>query len=74
MMGGIFSAPKVPAPPPLPAPTPPPPQASNKDIRASRDNERKRRLAAAGRKSTILTSGQGVLEDTQSKKTTLLGS
>tara|TARA_R110000787_G_scaffold34160_1_gene88806 strand:- start:1144 stop:1365 length:222 start_codon:yes stop_codon:yes gene_type:complete len=73
-MGGMFSSPKPPAPPPLPAPTPPPPQKSDSDIRSSRDNERKRRLAAAGRKSTILTSGQGVIGDYESKKTTLLGS
>tara|TARA_R110000765_G_scaffold414851_1_gene515593 strand:- start:1196 stop:1417 length:222 start_codon:yes stop_codon:yes gene_type:complete len=71
-MGGIFSAPKPP-PPPAPLPAPPVPTKSDADVRAARDNERKRRLASAGRQSTILTSGQGVTEEASTTKATLLG-
>tara|TARA_R100001086_G_scaffold162473_1_gene87595 strand:- start:1104 stop:1337 length:234 start_codon:yes stop_codon:yes gene_type:complete len=75
MMGGILSPMKPPAPPPPPAPMPAPvvPTRSDADIRAARENERKRRLAAAGRQSTILTSGQGVTEEATATKSTLLG-
>mgnify|MGYP003111024517 FL=1 len=74
-MGGILSPMKPPAPPPPPPPMPAPvvPTRSDADIRAARENERKRRLAAAGRQSTILTSGQGVTEEATTTKSTLLG-
>jgi len=74
-MGGILSPMRPPAPPPPPAPMPAPvaPTRSDADIRAARDNERKRRLASAGRQSTILTSGQGVTEEASTTKATLLG-
>ena len=71
-MGGILS-PKVPAPPPPVPVAPPPPTKSDSDIRASRENERKRRLAAAGRKSTILTGGTGVTDEAPIQQATLLG-
>ena len=75
-------APKVEKPVAAPVPAPPPPAIepapvaptkSDEDVRASRDNERKRRLAAAGRQSTILTSPTGTGTPTTEKKT-LLGS
>jgi hypothetical protein len=69
-MGGLFGgAPAAPA----PLPDPVLPQKSDADIQASRTNERKRRLAASGRASTILTSGTGVTDDSTSTKKTLLG-
>tara|TARA_R100000700_G_C3166473_1_gene141532 strand:+ start:1055 stop:1282 length:228 start_codon:yes stop_codon:yes gene_type:complete len=73
-MGGLFgSKSSSPPPPPPPMPPPPAPTRSDADIRATRDNERKRRLAAAGRQSTILTSGQGITEDATANRPTLLG-
>jgi hypothetical protein len=46
---------------------------NNAEIEAAKENERKRRVAAQGRSSTILTSGQGVMGDgaTASSKRTL---
>tara|TARA_R110000824_G_scaffold300283_2_gene488314 strand:- start:482 stop:694 length:213 start_codon:yes stop_codon:yes gene_type:complete len=70
-MGGIFGSPAPP--PPAIEPAPIAPTKSDEDVRASRDNERKRRLAAAGRQSTILTSPIGTGTPTTEKKT-LLGS
>ncbi len=61
----------APSPPP-PPPPPPPPQVSDPEVQAAKENERKRRIAAQGRSSTILTGGQGVADErTQGKK--LLG-
>jgi|TARA_R110000751_G_scaffold25759_6_gene69559 hypothetical protein len=71
-MGGLLSAPAA-APMPAPLPAPVAPQKSDADIMASRENERKRRLAAAGRQSTVLTSGEGVKEEAAVVKPTLLG-
>jgi len=70
VMGGLFSSP---APPPAPMlePAPVAPTKSDEDVRASRENERKRRLAAAGRQSTILTSAAGTRTPTTEKKTLL---
>jgi len=68
-MGGIFSSPAPP--PPQLAPAPEAPAESDEDVRASRENERKRRLAAAGRQSTILTGATGTAEPTTEKKTLL---
>jgi hypothetical protein len=70
-MGGLFggAAPM----PPAPLPAPEAPKKSDAEIMASRENERKRRLAAAGRQSTVLTSGQGVTEEATVTKPTLLG-
>jgi len=68
-MGGIFSSPAPP--PPQLAPAPVAPTTSDEDVRASRENERKRRLAAAGRQSTILTGATGATQPTTEKKTLL---
>lgn len=69
-MGGLFGSPP---PPPAPLPDPILPQKSDADIQASRTNYRKKRLAASGRSSTILTSGRGVTEEATPTKKTLLG-
>ena len=62
----------TPPPPQAPAPPPPPPTVNDAEVKAARENERKRRVAAVGRTSTIMTGGQGVGEErTASKK--LLG-
>ena len=74
-MGGIFKAPKIPAPPPIQAP--PEPDFSYEDEereKAARaellEAERKRK----GRRSTILTgSGLNEIEDANVDKKTLLG-
>jgi len=70
-MGNPFKAPSPPSPPP--PPPPPPTVENNAEIEAAKENERKRRVAAQGRSSTILTSGQGVMGDgaTASSKRTL---
>ena len=52
------------------------PKAPTKDsseVSAARENERKRRIAAAGRGSTILTSGAGVLGEAPVTRKKLLG-
>lgn len=56
-MSGIFSSPSPPAQPPLP---PAPPVRSGEEARRFAEEERKRRLRAGGRQSTILTGGLGV--------------
>ena len=68
-MGAIFGTPAAPAPPPPPEP----PKVSDSEVQARALEERKRRTAAGGRASTILTSGQGVAEGGAAAKT-LLGS
>ena len=75
-MGGIFKAPKMPAPPPIQAP--PEPDFSYEDEQREKEaaaalaeSERKRK----GRRSTILTgSGLNEIEDSEIEKKTLLGS
>ena len=47
---------------PPPSPPPPPP---------AKEDERKRRLAASGRTQTMLTGGQGLVEDAPVLKKTL---
>ena len=74
-MGGIFKAPKIPAPPPIQAP--PEPDFSYEDEEREKaakaemlEAERKRK----GRRSTILTgSGLNEIEDANVDKKTLLG-
>jgi len=76
-MGGIFKAPKMPAPPPLVMP-------EEKDIPSAEDEarereaaeeERRRLLNRKGRRSTILTgTGLTEIEDENIDQKTLLGS
>ena len=68
-MGGIFSSPSIPA----PAPAPPPPTRSDPDVQGAAIDARRRLAARSGRASTILTSGQGVTDETPSTTKTLLG-
>ncbi len=56
-MSGLFSRPNTPPTPPLP---PAPPVRTNEEARQAGSDERRRRLLAGGRQSTILTSGLGV--------------
>ena len=74
-MGGLFKAPKIPAPPPIQAP--PEPDFSYEDEEREKaakaemlEAERKRK----GRRSTILTgAGLNDIEDQDIEKKTLLG-
>ena len=68
-MSGILSTPPAPALPPPPAP----PGPSSADVQAKAAAERKRLAAQRGRASTILTGGQGVVDDGGVAKKTLLG-
>ena len=68
-MGGIFGG-SAPAPPP---PPPPPPSRSDADIQSAALEARLRRSKAIGRNETIKTSGQGVLEETNTPTKQLLG-
>ena len=67
-MGGFISGPKAPAPPP---PPPPMPEKSDQEVRDEELKERRRRAAAKGRQSTILTGAQGVQDGVGGKKTLL---
>jgi len=60
--------PKAPPPPP---PPPPMPSKSDAEIKSAEQDARKRRSAAKGRQSTILTTGQE--DQGQASKKTLLG-
>lgn len=68
-------APKVPkmTPPPLPEPPEPPPTRDDPEVNAAAAAERKRRLAAKGRSSTILTGPTGLKQEENVGKTLLGG-
>ena len=74
-MGGLFKAPKIPAPPPIQ--DPPEPDFSYED--AEREKAAKEEMLTAerkrkGRRSTILTgTGLNEIEDQKIDKKTLLG-
>lgn len=68
-MSTVFSAPKI----PTPAPPPPVPSPINPVIQGAADDARIAASQAAGRASTILTSGQGVTAPPSAQKKTLLG-
>ena len=57
-----FSQPSTPALPPAPP-----------NVQVAAQNETKRRLAAAGRKSTIITGGKGLVDEAPTTKKSLLG-
>lgn len=69
-MGGLFSSP---APPPAPPAPPPPPTRADEDVQDAALQERRLRAKARGRASTILTSGQGVVDEVQPASSRLLG-
>ena len=56
-----------------PAPPPPPPTRSDAEVQAAALAERRRLAARTGRSSTILTSGQGVVDEATPATRTLLG-
>ena len=56
-----------------PAPPPPPPTRADPDVQAAALAERRRLAARQGRSSTILTSGQGVVDEATPATRTLLG-
>jgi hypothetical protein len=68
-MGGLFGGGGAPAPIPPPAV----PSRSDAEVRAEALAARQRRAAATGRSDTIITSGQGVKEDSNAASTKLLG-
>ena len=68
------SKPAPPPPPPAAVELPPPPATViDPAVKNARKNEKKAAAQLAGRKSTILTGSQGVLEEANTKKKTLLG-
>jgi hypothetical protein len=73
-MGFFSSAPSIPPPPRTLPPPPPPPTPVDETIRLIRENVRRRANAAAGRGSTVATSPQGLLDEAETTKKTLLGS
>ena len=66
-------APVPPPPPPVQMPAPPA-TVIDPAVKNARKNEKKAAAQLAGRKSTILTGSQGVLEEANTTKKTLLGS
>jgi hypothetical protein len=58
---------------PAASPVPSPPSVTDKDVQAAGDAARASAAAAAGRVSTILTSGMGASDYLGSRKKTLLG-
>lgn len=76
-MGSFFSSPKpAPAPAPVivtPAAVPEVEAEDNAEMMAASEAERKRALLAKGRGSTLLTGSQGVIDEANTKKKTLLG-
>ena len=73
----IFSSPKpAPAPAPVivtPAAVPEVAVEDNTEMKAASEAERKRALLAQGRGSTLLTGSQGVTDEANVKRKTLLG-
>ena len=67
-----LKAPQIPQ--PLPAPEPPESEASKEARRIARLNEEAIERRRRGRRSTILTSGSGLLDPGSVKRKTLLGS
>jgi len=67
-MGGIFGGSQ-----PALQPLPPPPSRSDADVQAAALATRRRAANASGRASTILTSGQGVRDEVDTRKTVLGG-
>lgn len=70
-MAGIFSSPKAALPPVQPAVAPP--TVTDPSVQAAAEQQQASYASAAGRASTILTSGQGTAAPTVGRKT-LLGS
>lgn len=70
---GIFSGPPSIKPPPPPPAPPEPPTPVEPGVRKARKESRRRAALSEGRKSTILTSAQGLSSEAQTTKKTLLG-
>ena len=68
-MGGLFGGGGSPA----PIPPPVAPSRYDADVRAEALAARQRRAAATGRSDTIITSGQGVKDETPAATKKLLG-
>jgi len=64
--GGSSPPPIIQAPPPLP-------KESDAEVKAAKARERERIRKMRGRRSTILTGGQGVQEEAKTGKKSLLG-
>lgn len=60
--------PPTPPPPPPPEPPPPPPTPADPSVEAARNAERQAALRRKGRRSTILTGGEGVLGETSTDR------
>jgi len=69
----LGSSSKIPAPPPPPKAPPPPPTPQDPAVIAGRKRDRQIAALAAGRSSTVLTSGLGLTGDAPSsaRKTAL---
>ena len=53
-------------------PTPPPPEMTDEEIRTTARSERERLRKMAGRKSTIMTGGEGAFGEAPTEKKSLL--
>lgn len=58
----VFSSPSVPAPAAIPASPPPAPQASDQAVQQAQDQARQQRTRAAAGNSTLVTGGQGLID------------
>jgi len=68
-----MSSPRAPAPPPAPPPVPASPTRDDPEMVEAQRSARRRRIAAQGRSSTMLTGGQGVTEEANLGQASLLG-
>ena len=71
IFGGAPPTPALPSPPPAPAPVP---QAQDPAVVRARTQSKQQAALAAGRGSTVLTSGLGLTTPATTAKKTLLGS
>jgi len=68
-MTALFSKPKLPS---VPAPEPKP-EVTSEDVSSINEDIRRRQRLSRGRRSTIVTGGQGVQGQAQTLKTKLAG-
>lgn len=68
-----MSSPRMPPPAPPPPPPPPAPTENVQEVQDARERERRRSLAADGKRSTMLTGADGVTAAAPIGQKVLLG-